>query len=154
MIASAARRAASDPIPPQTSTMAPLSKNLNQLPSYSRRLTGQCFTSGQTSRSSAATIATLGGDILIRSEPFHSAAEGIIHRDNFPAQFPLRFARGDKHFIPAHSHRFDSGPRFTAQNTAGYYLIDYASGQGHRIRHSDFGRRQSCDCSQLVKYLL
>src|ERR1700758_836345 len=60
MTASVARRATSEPIPPQTRTMCSCSKNLKERASYSLRVAGQVLMKGQTSLSRAATMATLG----------------------------------------------------------------------------------------------
>src|SRR5436309_5332004 len=68
--ASVARRAASAPTPPQTTTFPSRSKNLNLYPSYSRTVEGQSFTNGDISRSRAAMIATLPE--LVIPDPAHA----------------------------------------------------------------------------------
>src|SRR5690242_4160624 len=122
MIASAARRAGSVPMPPHTSTASSHSYARNFRPAYSCSTTRQCLTSGRTSRSSAATIATL--DISVGPEPIDRAAQRIVYRDNLPANLVFRLRRTRKHLLLPHPHRLDRRPRLLAQQTPGDRLID------------------------------
>src|SRR2546426_4666493 len=178
MMASAARRAASGPIPPHTSTRLSFSKNLNERPPYSLRLADQSLTSGQTSLSRAATIAILvelGNLVMVslisysregarpqhelylritvRPKPFHRTAQRTVHRDHFPAQFPLRLGGRDEHFLPAHLHGLNVCARFAAKDPPRDDLIYHARRQSDRIRHPHLGRWQAGDFRQLIENL-
>src|SRR5713226_10075394 len=130
--ASAARRAASAPIPPQTSTMSPFSKKRKFRPAYSFSLTRHSFTRGRTSRSSAATMATL--DISVALKPLHRPPQCRIDRDDLPAQFPLRLVGTGKHFLLAHAHGVDRGTRLAMQHAPRDRFIHHACGKGEHIR--------------------
>src|SRR5579864_6745370 len=132
MTASAARRAASLPMPPQTTTASPFSKNRNLRPPCSRSLTRQLFTNGPTSLSSAATIATL--DIPVRPEPLHRAPQRAFHWNDLPSQFTLGLVGTGKHHLAPHAHGIDRRPRLTLQQTARNHLVDNASGKGKKVR--------------------
>src|SRR5436305_1610258 len=115
--ASAARRAASVPIPPQTTIAWSPSKNRNRLPSCYFKLTRHDRMSGLTSRSSAATIAIL--DIAIRLEPLHCPAQRSVDCDDLPAQFAFSLVGTSKHLLLAHANRVHSGARLTLQHAPG-----------------------------------
>src|SRR5438477_3895180 len=121
MTASAARRAGSLPIPPQTNTASPFSKNRNRRPSCSRSLTRQPFTSGRTSLSNAATIATL--NIPVRLEPLHRPPQRVFHRNNLPSQFALGLVGGRKHHLASHAHRIDRRPRLAFEQAPRHHLV-------------------------------
>src|SRR5437588_2496320 len=157
MTASAARRAASEPIPPQTTTTWSFSKNLNTRPSYSLRDVGQSLINGQTSRSRAATTAILYpsamAHISMRAEPAHGPTQCIVDRHHPPAQFSFRFSRTDKHFLAAHAHGLNSSPRLAPKNMSCDDLVHDAGGKRNQVGHSNLRRRQSCNRSQLVQNL-
>src|SRR5437588_1130494 len=153
MTASAARRAASEPIPPQTTTTWSFSKNLNTRPSYSLRDVGQSLINGQTSRSRAATTAILYpsgmAHISMRPEPAHGPAQCIVDRHHPPAQFSFRLGGSDKHFFAAHAHGLNGSPRLAPKDVSGDDLVHDAGRQRDEVRHSNLRRRQSCKRSQL-----
>src|SRR5271155_941474 len=105
MTASAARRGASAPLPPQTSTVSLFSKKRKLRPAYSFRRTRQCFSSGFTSLSSAATMAIL--NISVAPEPFHRPPQRVFDGDDLPTQLAFRFVGTGKHFFLAHAHSID-----------------------------------------------
>src|SRR5208337_81680 len=115
--ASAARRAASAPIPPQTRTMSSFSKNRKRLPPASFSLTRHSLIRGRTSRSSAATMAILdiSVDIPVVPEPLYRPPQGTFHRHDLPPQFPLRLGGTGKHFFLPHAHCIDGGPGLAVQ---------------------------------------
>src|SRR5580658_5095405 len=113
--ASAARRAASAPIPPQTNTRSSFSKKRNRRPFTSFSLTRHSLIRGRTSRSSAATIATL--DIAIAPEPLDRAPQCSLHRHDLPPQFALCLAGTGKHFLFAHAHRVHGGARLAIEHS-------------------------------------
>src|SRR3982074_800230 len=151
MAASVARRAASTPMPPQTRTISPFSKKRKLRPLYSLLLMRQCRTSGSTSRSSAATMATLG--ISVRPKPLHRAPQGAFYRDDLPAQFAFRFSGAGKHFFPAHANRVDGGSGLAIQYPAGDGFVNHPGGKSKYIRQLHFRRGQSGDAGQLIENL-
>ena len=111
MTASHALRAASAPIPPHTSTARPFSKNLKFRPSYSRSLIRQRLTSGQTSRSSAATIATLIVGIAIILKPLNRAAKRIVSvEENYSGQLAQLVQEHTGVMIRERANKFDGRP--------------------------------------------
>src|SRR5579864_9102336 len=119
--ASAALLAASAPIPPQTRTKSSFSKKRNRRPPTSFWLNSHPLIRGRTSRSSAATMATL--DISVTPEPLHRPPQRSVHRHNFPAQFALRLAGAGKHFFPAHAYCIHRGARLAVQHASGDRLV-------------------------------
>src|SRR5580658_155858 len=150
--ASAARRAASRPIPPQTTTISSRSKKTNLRPSYSRSTRLQPLVSPLTSRSSAATIAILG--IPVGPEPLYRPTQCPIRGHRLPAQFSLCLARTGPHLFLSHTHRLDGCARLAPQQSARHRLIHSAGGIGDKVRQLQCGRRQTCNRSQLVQNLL
>src|SRR5215470_14539618 len=151
MTASVARLAASNPMPPQTTTAFPDSKKRKLFPPCSLSTTRQSRTSGPTSRSSAATIATSG--ITLRSEPRHRPPQRAIGRHDFPTELAFRLRRGNEHFLLPHADCIDGRSRFASPNPPGEDFVNYAGCQGHRVRNFHFRRGQPRDFGQLVENL-
>src|ERR1700730_13100514 len=101
------------PMPPQTTTISSCSKKSKLRPSCSPLRRVQFFVRPLTSRSSAATIATLG--IAVGSEPFHSAAQSPVRGYRLPSQLTLCLARTGPHLFLSHAHRLDSRARLAAE---------------------------------------
>src|SRR5262249_2582685 len=152
MTASVARLAASNPMPPQTTTAFPDSKKRKLFPPCSLSATRQSRTSGPTSRSSAATIATSG--ITLRSEPRHRPSQRAIDGHDFPTELAFRLRRGNEHFLLPHADRVDGHSRFASPNPSAKDFVNYAGGKGHRVRNFHLRRREPRDCGQLVQNLL
>src|ERR1017187_307388 len=150
--ASAALRAASAPIPPQTSTKSSFSKKRKRRPPTSFSMTRHSLISGPTSRSSAATMATL--DISVALEPLHRPPQCPFDRHDLPAQFALRLAGTGKHLFPSHANRVHSGARLAVQHTPGNRLVNYSRGKGEHVGQLHLRRRQPRDLSKLVQNLL
>src|SRR3981081_1121107 len=138
-------------MPPQTRTISPFSRKRKLRPLYSLFVMRQCRTSGSTSRSSAATIATLG--ISVRPKPLHRAPQGSIYRDYFPAQFAFRFAGAGKHFFPAHANRVDGGSRLAIQYPASDGFVNHPGGKSKYIRQLHFRRGQPGNAGELIENL-
>src|SRR4051812_1353050 len=151
MIASAARRADSAPIPPHTSTAPSFSKNRNRRPDTSFSTARHPLTSGRTSRSSAATMAIL--DIAIGPKPLDRPPQRIVNGNHFPPQFALRFVRTSKHLLLAHSYRIHGGARLTMQHPARNSFVNYPGGQCEKIWQLHFGRGQAGNLAELVENL-
>src|SRR5258708_24215176 len=139
-------------MPPQTRTISPFSKKRKLRPMCSLSVVRQCRTSGNTSRSSAATIATLG--IPIRPKPLHRAPQRTFYQDDLPAQFALCLVGAGKHLFPAHANRIDSGSRLAMQYPTGNCFINHARGKGKYIRQLHSRRRQYREAWQPVEKLL
>src|SRR5579871_4626581 len=105
MTASAARRAPSEPIPPQISTSFPFSKNRKVRPPCAFSLARQFLTKGPTSRSRATTMATL--DIVVCPKPIDRTSKRALHRNDSPLEFSLSFARTGEHLLLPHAHCVD-----------------------------------------------
>src|ERR1700683_2500 len=146
--ASAARRADSAPIPPQTNTRSSFSKNRNRRPFTSLSFTRHSRIRGRTSRSSAATIATL--DIAIAPEPFDRAPQCSLDWHDLPPQFALCLAGTGKHFLFAHAHRVHGGARLAMQYSPGDRFVDHSRRQGEDIRQLQSWRGQPRDLPELV----
>src|SRR5208283_3847554 len=150
--ASAARRAASTPIPPQTTTDSSCSKNANLRPSCSRSTRRQRLMKAATSRSKAATMAILG--ISIRLKPLDRPPQRAFHRDCLPSQFAFRFSRTGPHFLLSHANRFDGRAGLAPQQAAGDRLVDRPCQVRHKVRQLDFWRRYTGNRAQLIQNLL
>src|ERR1700751_3806967 len=135
MAASAPRRAAAAPIPAQISTISPFSKKRKRRPSCSLSVARQLFTSGRTSRSKAATIATLG--ISVSPKPFHSAPHGIFDGHNRPTEFSLGLGGTGKHLLLSHANRIDGCTRLAAWNQTAHRLVDNAGREREHVRQLD-----------------
>src|SRR5215469_7463080 len=138
-MASAARRAASGPMPPQTSTARSFSKKRNRRPSYSFSLTRQCLTRGRTSLSRAATMAISG--IAVGPEPVDCAAEGVVDGGDLPAQVAFSFPRAGEHLFLAHAHGVDGGARLAMKQPPGDGFVDNSCQEGKKIRQLECRRR-------------
>src|SRR5258708_901937 len=135
MTASAARRAASAPIPPQTTTTSPFSKKRKLRPPFSFSLQRQSLTRGRTSRSSAATTATL--DISVVSKPCDCPAQCIFNRNDLPPQLACSLVGAGKHLLLPHAHCVDGSAWLAPQQPPGNGFIDDSSGKRKEIRQLD-----------------
>ncbi len=121
---------------------------------------GQSFTNGETSRSSAATIASscssvweLALGVSIRPKPLHRPPQRFVHGTGLPSQFALRFGRLTNIFLR---------PMRTASMVARGSCEAECPSTAYRPRRSpapphtepDFRRGQSRNRRQLVENLL
>src|SRR5467141_430965 len=138
-------------MPPQTMTAFSFSKNRNLCPSCSRSVRRQLLIRGLTSRSNAATIATLR--ITIDPEPLRRSSQRGFHGNDLPAQFALGFVGASKHFLRSHADGVNRGARLTTAQAASYYFIRYARCIGEYIGQFQYWRRQPGDLCQLIENL-
>src|SRR5580765_2903188 len=152
MTASAARLAASAPMPSHTRTNSSFSKKRKRRPSTSFSLILQSRTNVRTSRSSAATIATL--DISVTLEPVHRPPQRALDGNDLPAQFALCLVRAGEHFFLAHPHRIDCGAWLAMQHAPRNRLINHPSSKGKNVWQPYLRRGQPRDFPQRIQNLL
>src|SRR5208282_1111760 len=150
--ASAARRADSTPMPPQTTTNSSFSKKVNLRPWCSCCMLAHFLTSERTSRCSAAMMATLG--IPVRSEPLYRTAQGILYWSDSPPQLAHGFIGTGPHFFLSHAYSFDGCARLAAQQAPGDGLVDQSCRDGKEVWEFHFRRGQARDHAELIQNLL
>src|SRR5580704_1163096 len=150
--ASAARRAASRPIPPHTTTISSRSKKMKLRPSYRCSTRFEDLVSPRTSRSSAATMATLG--ISVGPEPLDCTAQGTVGWHRLPSHLSFRLIGAGPHFLFSHADGFDRRAGLAAQQAAGDRFIHRARPIGNKIGQLHLRRGQAGDRAQLIQNLL
>src|SRR5580658_167549 len=103
-------------MPPHTTTMSSRSKKTKLRPSSRRSTRLQPVVSPLTSRSNAATMATLG--ISVSPEPLHRTTQRRVRRNTLPSQFPFGLVGAGPHLFLTHAHRLHRGARLTPQQPA------------------------------------
>src|SRR5215510_15804644 len=92
-------------------------------------------------------------NITVRLKPANSATQRVFHRNDQVSQLAPGLGGGGKHFLSAHPHRIDGGPRLFLQNDSSKELVQRGKPQRHRVRHLGARRRQSRKRRELIQNL-